>query len=114
MTDFIPPKRTIIVRQGFARRHPILTMIVAIPSLTFSVMIAVMIGVGTVQAMGSHQGPATISTTQPATSDSVANFNDGFATAKQDDCEQGDAQACAWIAQQHAAEASLAASLAKR
>ena len=99
----------------FARRHPILTAIFAIPSLTFAVMIAVVIGVGTAQAVGSHQGPASISTMQPATSDpATANFNDGFATAKQDDCQQGDAQACAWIAQQHAAEESLAASLAKR
>lgn len=44
----------------FARRHPILTAIAAIPSLTFAVMIAVMIGVGTAQAIGSHQGPGQI------------------------------------------------------
>lgn len=40
-------------------------------------------------------------TTQPhnGSSDSatVATFNDGFATSKQDDCEQGFAPACAWL-----------------
>lgn len=27
----------------------------------------------------------------------VANFNDGFATSKQDDCDQGFAPACTWL-----------------
>jgi hypothetical protein len=31
----------------------------------------------------------------------VADFNDGFATSKQDDCQQGDAKACAWLKVKH-------------
>lgn len=27
----------------------------------------------------------------------VSSFNDGWATSKQDDCEQGFQQACAWL-----------------
>ncbi|MFJ6680570.1 hypothetical protein [Streptomyces werraensis] len=33
----------------------------------------------------------------PAPVDPVATFNDGFAEAKQDDCEQGSAAACEWV-----------------
>jgi hypothetical protein len=33
----------------------------------------------------------------PATVSQVSNFNDGFATSKQDDCEQGSAYACQWL-----------------
>jgi hypothetical protein len=31
----------------------------------------------------------------------VATFNDGFATSKQDDCQQGSAYACAWLHDTH-------------
>lgn len=33
----------------------------------------------------------------PAQEPSVSAFNDGFATSKQDDCQQGFAPACAWL-----------------
>ncbi|WMI34802.1 hypothetical protein SEA_MARAV_80 [Streptomyces phage Marav] len=33
----------------------------------------------------------------PAPVDPVATFNDGWADAKQDDCEQGFAGACEWV-----------------
>ncbi|QAX95534.1 hypothetical protein SEA_BARTHOLOMEWSD_86 [Streptomyces phage BartholomewSD] len=32
-----------------------------------------------------------------APTDEVAVFNDGFADAKQDDCEQGSEAACQWV-----------------
>jgi hypothetical protein len=34
-----------------------------------------------------------------ASASSVATFNDGFADAKQDDCEQGSEVACEWVMQ---------------
>jgi hypothetical protein len=37
----------------------------------------------------------------PATVSQVSNFNDGFATSKQDDCEQGSAYACEWLNANH-------------
>ncbi|MEV5330842.1 hypothetical protein [Streptomyces werraensis] len=33
----------------------------------------------------------------PAPADPVATFNDGWADAKQDDCEQGFEAACMWV-----------------
>lgn len=45
----------------------------------------------TVALMTRHTAPAAASTT------TVSNYNDGFATSKQDDCEQGFAAACAWL-----------------
>jgi hypothetical protein len=33
----------------------------------------------------------------PATVSQVSNFNDGFATSKQDDCKQGSSYACEWL-----------------
>ncbi|WP_199923337.1 hypothetical protein [Streptomyces sp. NRRL F-5123] len=29
--------------------------------------------------------------------DAVSTYNDGFATSKQDDCDQGSAYACSWL-----------------
>lgn len=49
----------------------------------------------TVALMTRHTAPAAASTTSVSTT--VSNYNDGFATSKQDDCEQGFAAACAWL-----------------
>ena len=54
------PRITSNYNPTFASRHPILTAIVAIPSLTLAVIISVMMGVGAAQAMGSNQGPGQI------------------------------------------------------
>jgi hypothetical protein len=35
--------------------------------------------------------------TASTASSTVSTFNDGYATAKQDDCRQGDQSACAWL-----------------
>lgn len=40
----------------------------------------------------------------------VASFNDGFATSKQDDCQQGFRQACQWLTATHTAPAMTLAS----
>lgn len=42
--------------------------------------------------------PTTVehTTTVVQTADDVASYNDGFATSKQDDCEQGFQAACDW------------------
>ena len=40
---------------------------------------------------------ATPKATTSSSSSQVSNFNDGFSTAKQDDCQQGDTKACTWL-----------------
>lgn len=40
---------------------------------------------------------ATPKATTSSSSSQVTNFNDGFSTAKQDDCQQGDTNACTWL-----------------
>lgn len=47
-----------------------------------------------------HQAPVDCPATPAPTStgsSQVTNFNDGFSTAKQDDCQQGDQAACQWL-----------------
>ena len=39
-----------------------------------------------------HSAPAPASSTS-----TVSTYNDGFATSKQDDCQQGFQSACAWL-----------------
>lgn len=46
--------------RSWGRRHPLITALFAIPALTFSVMIAVTIGVGTARAIGDNAGPGQI------------------------------------------------------
>jgi uncharacterized protein YraI len=41
-------------------------------------------------------GPLSPTATSPTAAD-TSEFNAGFADSKQDDCQQGDAQACAWL-----------------
>jgi hypothetical protein len=41
--------------------------------------------------IGQHHG-ATVADTA-----TVANYNDGWSDSKVDDCQQGDANACAWL-----------------
>lgn len=41
-------------------------------------------------------GPLSPTVTSPSVDD-TSEFNAGFADSKQDDCQQGDAKACAWL-----------------
>ncbi len=41
-------------------------------------------------------GPLSPTATSPSAAD-TSEFNAGFADSKQDDCQQGDAKACAWL-----------------
>lgn len=41
--------------------------------------------------------PPVMASSAPRASATVATFNDGFADAKLDDCQQGFAPACAWL-----------------
>lgn len=92
----------------------------AAPLIALVTMIVITLGVGFAQAIGSHQGPGqiTIQKTDSMYDDcvtfaqargfdpsvckgisgQVSNYNDGFATSKQDDCAQGDQNACRWLA----------------
>jgi uncharacterized membrane protein len=40
-------------------------------------------------------------TSEPVRASVVSTYNDGFATSKQDDCDQGFKPACAWLAHNH-------------
>lgn len=51
--------------------------------------IAILAGAVTIHTQGS--APATVST------GTVSTFNDGYATAMQDSCQQGSTYACAWL-----------------
>ena len=52
--------------------------------------------------------PPVMASSAPRASVTVATFNDGFADAKLDDCQQGFAPACAWL--KHARPAVAASS----
>lgn len=47
--------------------------------------------------IGIYKGITGSHHTAPA-SDTVKDFNDGFSDSKKDDCDQGFAPACAWLA----------------
>jgi hypothetical protein len=48
-------------------------------------------GIGVARAIHGSQGSST----------TVSDFNDGFATSKQDDCQQGYQPACEWLKHNH-------------
>jgi hypothetical protein len=58
----------------------------------------VIIGVLAGLALGGGLGFGLAASPQPPAWQ-VATFNDGFADAKQDDCEQGFKAACEWVMQ---------------
>jgi hypothetical protein len=59
-------------------------------------------GCGLIVGATAITGTAMAATTS-GPSAVVTHFNDGFATAKQDDCEQGFKPACEWLAETHTA-----------
>lgn len=79
--DISAMPRTII-----QRRVPTMVKVIAWTIIT-PILLAFLAGAG----IGIYQG----ATGHTAT---VKDFNEGFADSKQDDCEQGFAPACAWIA----------------
>lgn len=54
------------------------------------------LGVLTGHMTTHHTAPAATTSVSTATTD-VDQFNDGYATAYQDMCQQGSAVACAWL-----------------
>jgi hypothetical protein len=76
---------------------PIKTMLYTIAWATIVPLMLAII-VGTVK--GIAEGGSSPAGSSTATSQ-VANFNDGFSTAKQDDCEQGFEPACKWLQENH-------------
>ncbi len=69
-------------------------------AITGMIMIPLMLAiiVGTIK--GIAEGGSSPAGSSTATSQ-VANFNDGFSTAKEDDCEQGFEPACKWLQENH-------------
>ncbi len=69
-------------------------------AITGMIMVPLMLAiiVGTVK--GIAEGGSSPAGSSTATSQ-VANFNDGFSTAKEDDCEQGFEPACKWLQENH-------------
>jgi hypothetical protein len=61
---------------------------------------AIVILIGAVATLAilltTHHTTPTVRTVHTV-SDNTASYNDGFATAKQDDCQQHFAAACAWL-----------------
>lgn len=101
----------------FFKRHPIVTWTIFAPIavILFLIMIMMTIGVAMVIAHPASSDQITIQRTDSWYQDCTAfaqargfavevcdplntsDFNDGFSTAKQDDCQQGDTNACAWL-----------------
>lgn len=107
----------------YFKRHPLIAIFILPPLLMMTLMITITLGVGFARAIGSNHSPnqITIEKTDSMYDDcvtfanargfapevcegiklkestQVADFNDGFSTAKQDDCQQGDTNACTWL-----------------
>lgn len=60
MPNFNTITRNLSTDDRWTHRHPWIALMIGIPAMTFSVMIAIMIGVGFAQAVGSDQGPGQI------------------------------------------------------
>lgn len=108
----------------FFKKHPLISIFVLPPLFMLTLMITITLGVGFAQAIGSNHSPnqITIEKTDSMYDDcvtfanargfapdvcegiklkestQVADFNDGFSTSKEDDCQQGDMKACIWVA----------------
>lgn len=111
----ISPK--LIDDRPFRKRHPLITWLIFAPTavIIFLVMIMMTIGVAMVIAHPASSDQIVIQRTDSWYQDCTAfanargfstdvcdpmntsDFNDGFSTAKQDDCQQGDTNACAWF-----------------
>lgn len=87
--DFNTRTRNVSTRAAFHKRHPFAALTLGLPIFMLSLMMTIAAGVGFAQAMGNHQGSGQTTT--------VSDYNDGFATSKQDDCEQHFAPACEWL-----------------
>lgn len=73
------------------RKVPTMVWVIAWTIIT-PILLAFLAGAG----IGIYQG-ATGHKIIPSHTDTVKDFNEGFADSKQDDCEQGFAPACAWL-----------------
>jgi hypothetical protein len=60
-------------------------------AMPFLIMLMIAAAVGTYRGVTMHTHTTKVDST-------VKDFNEGFADSKQDDCEQGFAPACEWIA----------------
>lgn len=70
-----------------------MTMLTAVKRITTTLTILVTFGLGVLVGIviAEHHDAVT------ANSTTVSSYDDGYATSKHDDCQQGSAYACQWL-----------------